>query len=46
MGKYLDKDGAFQGTMEVPDPYYGGSKGFELVSKPDCQYHNFCVLNQ
>ncbi len=32
MCKYLDKDGAFKGITEVPDPYYGGTKGFELVS--------------
>ena len=32
MCKYLDKDGAFKGITEVPDPYYGGAKGFELVS--------------
>ncbi len=34
MAKYLNKDGAFKGIMEVPDPYYGGSKGFELVCIP------------
>lgn len=32
MCKYLDKNGAFKGINEVPDPYYGGAKGFELVS--------------
>jgi hypothetical protein len=32
MCKYLDKEGAFKGITEVPDPYYGGAKGFELVS--------------
>ncbi|KAK9904002.1 hypothetical protein WJX75_002293 [Coccomyxa subellipsoidea] len=31
MCKYLDKEGAFKGITEVPDPYYGGAKGFELV---------------
>lgn len=31
MCKYLDSQGKFKGTLEVPDPYYGGAKGFELV---------------
>ncbi|CAK0782790.1 hypothetical protein CVIRNUC_005985 [Coccomyxa viridis] len=31
MCKYLNPDGGFKGIMEVPDPYYGGAKGFELV---------------
>ena len=31
MCRYLDPDGQFKGIMEVPDPYYGGAKGFELV---------------
>jgi hypothetical protein len=31
MCKYLDKAGPFKGIMEVPDPYYGGAKGFELA---------------
>lgn len=31
MCKYLDSEGRFKGTLEVPDPYYGGAKGFELV---------------
>lgn len=31
MCRYLDPNGQFQGVMEVPDPYYGGAKGFELV---------------
>lgn len=34
MCKYLDKQGPYKGMMEVPDPYYGGAKGFELVSGP------------
>ena len=32
MCKHLNPDGGFKGIMEVPDPYYGGAKGFELVS--------------
>ena len=32
MCKYLNPNGGFKGIMEVPDPYYGGAKGFELVS--------------
>ena len=32
MCRYLNPDGGFKGIMEVPDPYYGGAKGFELVS--------------
>jgi protein-tyrosine phosphatase len=32
MTTYLDKNGRFAKSYnEVPDPYYGGSKGFELV---------------
>ena len=31
MCRYLSSNGRFKGVMEVPDPYYGGSKGFELV---------------
>ncbi|CAL5220231.1 g2207 [Coccomyxa viridis] len=31
MCRYLDSTGQFKGVMEVPDPYYGGAKGFELV---------------
>ena len=31
MCKYLDSQGKFKGILEVPDPYYGGAKGFELV---------------
>ena len=34
MCKYLDKRGPYKGMMEVPDPYYGGTKGFELVCGP------------
>lgn len=34
MCKYLDKQGPHSGIMEVPDPYYGGAKGFELVNSP------------
>ena len=32
MCRYLNPNGEFIGIMEVPDPYYGGAKGFELVS--------------
>ena len=32
MCRYLDPARQFKGVMEVPDPYYGGTKGFELVS--------------
>lgn len=28
---FLDQDGNNQDAMEVPDPYYGGEAGFELV---------------
>ena len=38
MCKFLDKQGPYSSIMEVPDPYYGGEKGFELVRKP-CQLH-------
>jgi hypothetical protein len=31
MCKYISKNGPFKGILEVPDPYYGGAKGFELV---------------
>ena len=31
MCRYLNPNGKFRGIMEVPDPYYGGKKGFELV---------------
>ena len=31
MCRYLNSSGQFKGIMEVPDPYYGGTKGFELV---------------
>ena len=31
MCRYLNPKGGFEGIMEVPDPYYGGAKGFELV---------------
>jgi len=31
MCRYLNPSGRFKGVMEVPDPYYGGAKGFELV---------------
>ena len=31
MCRYLDSTGQLKGVMEVPDPYYGGAKGFELV---------------
>ena len=31
MCRYLNLNGKFRGIMEVPDPYYGGKKGFELV---------------
>ena len=31
MCRYLNPTGRFKGVMEVPDPYYGVAKGFELV---------------
>ena len=34
MCRYLKPSGQFKGIMEVPDPYYGGAKGFELVGVP------------
>ena len=41
MCRYLNPNGNFRGVMEVPDPYYGGKKGFELVralrSRPSIQ---------
>lgn len=31
MTDYLNKNGKFARYTEVPDPYYGGKQGFELV---------------
>ena len=48
MCRYLNPNGKFRSVMEVPDPYYGGKKGFELVgalcSRPSIQELTRCTM--